>query len=307
MDTFNLKRFIDKPTELFNVPVNIIQFKEGWNSREDYGNIDWLANSIIENGLRVPLVLFVEYTNEPTERSIELKEGSPKAGFPNGFYNLFVSDGHRRFTAIQKAIQKGAEIHTVRCRFTGKHDKEADRLLDQILMNSGKSLTPLEQQKIFKRLSDYGWTQPEIAKRTGISQPQVANMLLLSTVDNEVKASIEREEISVNAVLSTLGEVREMAAKEGKTEAEVYQMLLEHWKENGNGKKFSGTKAKEVIQKIKREKLTRNHTDYFDSLTDKKLIEEIFVSNMGMASNDYKAIIEIPIDLYNALKKRWRV
>lgn len=303
---FNLKRFIDKPNEIFNVPVKYIQVKENWNTREDYGNIPWLSHSITENGQRDPVVLFAEYTDEPTEQSLKLDVGFPKAGYPEGYYNLYISDGHRRFAAINMAIANGAEIVSIKARSTSKQEKEADRLLDQILMNSGKNLTALEQQKIFRRLSDYGWSQAEICRKTGMSPAHVANMLTLSTVEVGVKEAIEREELNASLVIHTLSEVREIAVKEKKSETEVYQMLIDFYKEQKDNKPLSTAKAKKALSEYKRQKLSRTHEKYYDSLTPNQLMNELFISNLGLAETEEVAVLKLPRPLMDALRKHFK-
>ena len=70
-----------------------IKIEEGFNTRTDYGNIDELMNSIIENGVKIPL-----------------------RGFKDGDFYI-ITDGHRRLTATMKAIENELPIE----KFTRVH------------------------------------------------------------------------------------------------------------------------------------------------------------------------------------------
>ena len=304
IETFPLARFIERTKEIFTVPYELIQVKPDYNSRKDYGDIEWLSNSIVENGLKQPLLLFVEYTDSPNEKSIELESSKAKAGFPPGWYNLYLSDGHRRYSAIQKAIEKGVEFKGVLCRCTDRKVSEAERILDQLLLNSGKNLTPLEQQDLFSRLKKLGWTDVQISKQAGVSISQVINMLELSSAPSELKTAIEKEEVSATTVVGILSDLKQVAIQEGIKEEELFQEMLNSWKQEGKGKKLSGTKAKEMLEKRKISKLNRIHPDYYKSLTIFQLVQEMIYYSSGFAQHGDDVLIQIDSRLYQALKSK---
>ena len=65
-------------SEILWISPKELQVEEGFNVRYDYGNIEELSNSIVENGVKVPL------------RVYEKKDSGEKV----------IIDGHRRFNAI---------------------------------------------------------------------------------------------------------------------------------------------------------------------------------------------------------------
>lgn len=179
---------------------------DGWNSRDDYGDIDSLKQSIIENGLRKPL----------------------KGYFKDNQFIL--TDGHRRFKAIMAAIAEGHDIKTVRFTCESKYANDAEKILTQIIDNDGKPLTPLEQAKTFRKLFNFGWSEEEIAKRTAKSVQTVVNYLELLAAPTEVHQMIASGEVSStlastvirengDSAVEILTEAVETAKSEGKVKA----------------------------------------------------------------------------------------
>lgn len=171
-------------SDLYRLDPQIIQIKEGWNSREvndpqNASHVAELAASIKEVGVKKPLVCYME----------------------NDI--VYVTDGHCRLQAVMHLIEQGVEIKTVPVMVEDRFSNEADRIFSQIVHNAGKPLTSLEQAKVFKRLVDLGWPQKDIAAKAGISGGRVSQLLELNTLPVILQKYIIEGKASANMVLNT--------------------------------------------------------------------------------------------------------
>jgi ParB family transcriptional regulator, chromosome partitioning protein len=171
-------------SDLYRVDPAIIQVKADWNSRDasDPANaehIATLAASIKEIGVKKPLV-----------------------GFMEGDV-VYVTDGHCRLAAVQQLIKAGVEIKTVPFMVEDRFSNEADRIFSQIVHNSGKPLTGIEQANVFKRLIALGWAQKDIALKAGMSGGRVSQLLELLTLPVVLQKFITDGRASASMVLNT--------------------------------------------------------------------------------------------------------
>jgi ParB/RepB/Spo0J family partition protein len=171
-------------TDIYKVDPAVIQIKEGWNSRDasDPANATHVAelmNSIREIGVKKPLVCYMEDNV------------------------VYVTDGHCRLQAVKHLLEQGVEIKTVPVMVEDRHSNEADRIFSQIVHNSGKQLTSLEQAKVFKRLCDLGWAQKDIAVKAGISGGRVSQLLELLILPAILQKYIVEGKASATMVLNT--------------------------------------------------------------------------------------------------------
>lgn len=164
-----------KRSDILYIDPKSITIVEGFNTRLDYGNIDDLTNSIIENGVRVPMRGY--------------KEGE----------TYYLTDGHRRLKAVQAAIEKGVDI--ARVPFISEKKKTMEeRIFDILLFNDGKELTPLELGETYKRLNGYGYNFTEIAKKIGKTVKHVSDMITVASSSKEVKEMITENQVSATLV-----------------------------------------------------------------------------------------------------------
>lgn len=198
-------------SDIFRVNPFSIHIKDGWNCRdmdsvENQEHIDATARSIAEYGVREPLTVYSQ----------------------DGM--LWVSDGHVRLTATFRAIEVyGAEILTIPVKTEPKGSTEEDRLLSQVIRNSGKPFSALEQAKLAKRFSDMGWTIDQIAKKWTVSIAKINSLLDLNAAPVEIKQMINNGTVSTTLAQSViresgelgavkiLGDAVESAHKEGKS------------------------------------------------------------------------------------------
>jgi ParB family chromosome partitioning protein len=110
---------------------------------ETVAHVQWLKESIKENGVKVPLEVRLEGED------------------------IFVVAGHCRHAATMLAISEGTDIKTVMVIPEPKGTNEVERTLNLITSNSGKALTPLAVAEVVRRLVAFGWDNAAIAKRLG--------------------------------------------------------------------------------------------------------------------------------------------
>lgn len=167
---------------LFMIQSSEIVVKEGFNIRQDYGDIQALADSIEQFGVKKPLSGYKE----------------------NG--KRVLTDGHRRFKAVQLLQSQGKCLDLAIPFFPeekGYTDK--DRTLDLLLMNDGKHLTMMEEATLFKRLKDkFSMTNTEIAKAVSKSSMHVGNALMLLDAPAELQELILKQSVSASTVIEQL-------------------------------------------------------------------------------------------------------
>jgi len=174
-----------KRNNMFKVsPYNII-IEDGFNTRQDYGNIDELKNSIIENGQLEPVI------------------GHKK----NGTEQYVLTDGHRRYTAIMKAIEEGHDIPYI--SLTIGSSNQEDRIFAMVVTGTGKKpLTAVEEGEAYKKLVNLGYSVEKIAKRVGKSIPHVYNLINIGNMPEIVKQEIQEGTIAASTVVRLSKEVK---------------------------------------------------------------------------------------------------
>lgn len=162
---------------LMNFDPRKLKVKQGLNSRDanaqdNLEHIAWLAKSIAEEGVKTPLVVF--------------QDGN----------DVYVADGHCRLAAVLLAIRNGAEIETIPCIPEPRGTNGVDRVLSQVIYNSGKSLTPLELGANFKKAVALGGSVEAIAKRVNMSVSWVNQMIDLQAAPEEVHQMVREGKVS---------------------------------------------------------------------------------------------------------------
>jgi len=161
--------------DILYVDPRVLATEEGFNTRFDFGEIDELKNSIIENGVRIPL-----------------------RGYKEG--EIFIlTDGHRRLMATMKAIEEGVDIARVPFISEKKRSLE-ERLLDILLSNDGKRLTSLELGETYRRLVTHGYSYAEIARKIGKTANHVSDMVKVAESSKELKGMIKEGNVSASLV-----------------------------------------------------------------------------------------------------------
>ena len=201
----------------------LVGIKPGWNlrdhtSRENIEHVLSLAASIAEFGVKTALTVYQA----------------------DGKY--WVTDGHCRYLAVMHAINNlGAQIVTIPIAIEEKGSNEADRIAGQLLLNSGKSFSPLEKARVCRKLEGFGWGVKRIGAALGMSPNYVRELLRLHATasiaiekminDNTVTASfaakvIKGSGMDVEAAEAVLTEVASVARSQGKSRASGKHLRL---------------------------------------------------------------------------------
>lgn len=183
--TTGIAQFSQGKSEVYKVDPRILVIKEGWNTRDESpdleAHIDMLAQSIAEVGVKKPI-------------EVKLEDGK-----------LVVKDGHCRTRAAMRAIEHyKADIKTVSVISVDRYASDEDLILSQIISNSGKPLTAMEQARVFKKLLDLGWNQSDIAKKVGMSSGRISQILDLLTMPQTVQAQVISGAVSASLAQQTV-------------------------------------------------------------------------------------------------------
>jgi ParB/RepB/Spo0J family partition protein len=200
------------------VPPSAIIHDEKVNPRFDYGDIEELMTSILENGIRNPL------------------KGYEKDG------KIVLKDGHRRMRAVRLAIEKGKKIERVPVIVEKRPLNEEERTLEFLIYNEGKPLTMLEQSEVVKRLLNFGWKTTDVVKKTGKARGYIENLISLTASPVKVQHYIREEKISAHAVIQI------MVAVKGNSEAAIKEVEAAIGKAKESGKTKATTKHVETKQ-----------------------------------------------------------
>lgn len=204
-----------KRNNMFKLSSSEIQIKEGFNIRTDYGDIEALANSIEQDGIKVALIGHKE----------------------KGMY--IPTDGHRRFKAVMFLQEQGKclDIEIPFCVQPSKYTDE-QRTLDLLILNDGKKLTLFEEGLLFQRLKDkFGLNNTQIATKVGKSSMHVSNCLLLLDAPDELLKYIQEQEISATTVIDQLRKDKDGLVTLGKIQQAI---------DNNEGKTITKKHIKEV-------------------------------------------------------------
>lgn len=192
-------------SDILRVNPYILTIKDGWNSRnmnaqENIDHVEWLAKSIAVEGVREPLEVYSE----------------------NG--KFIVSDGHSRLLATFKAIEDyGAEIETIPIMSCPRGQNETDRLMSQIIKNSGKQLSALEKGLVFARLLAFGWDEEKIAQRAVVSISHVRQLIELQEAPEEIKQMIAEGKVSASTAWTTMKSAKDADEAINTLKAGEYQ------------------------------------------------------------------------------------
>lgn len=166
------------------VPPRSIVVDEKENFRIVYDEIEELSASIIVNGLRNPLKVY-------------MKDGKPH-----------LREGYRRMRAINLALKNGNEIALIPVILDEKPLNEDERTLEFLINNDGKPYTMVEQVLVVQRLLALQWKVTDIQKRTGKARGYIENLIMLATAPVSVQNYMLDDKISAHAVIQIMRAVK---------------------------------------------------------------------------------------------------
>jgi ParB/RepB/Spo0J family partition protein len=166
-------------SDIHKINPRLICTKVGWNGRdftdpENIEHVEKLAKSIARVGVKEPLTVYFEHDR------------------------AWLSDGECRLRAVLLAISNGADIKTIPVKADDRYGNDADRLFSQIVRNSGKPFSPMEQANVFRRLLEFGWEEAEIAEKSGISLSRVGQVLALLCLPEPIKKMVAAGKVSAS-------------------------------------------------------------------------------------------------------------
>ena len=153
--------------------VNVV---DKWNPRTEFDkdDLEGLMNSIIANGVMVPIRVKINKDNE-----------------------MILIDGERRLRATKMAIDKGYEVNSIPAILERKTMKETDMIIIALTTNTGMPLKPFEEADAISRLVNFGMSVKEVAFKLGKSVQHISNRLKLLDVTPEVKEAVKKKEITL--------------------------------------------------------------------------------------------------------------
>lgn len=162
---------------IVKIALNKIVVRDGFNVRQDFGDIQSLAYSILENG------------QVQAGRVDILQDGT-----------FLLVDGHRRYKACVLLAEMGNEPF-FRAVVNSSKTTEEQRILQMFTTQDNKPLQPGEVAELINRLINLGHTQATISKKIGKTPAYVSQMLSYANESLHIKEHVNAGEISVSAVL----------------------------------------------------------------------------------------------------------
>ena len=179
-----IKAVISGRTDLYMVPVTNIDVIPEFNARdfstpENVAHVEWLAESIASEGIKEPLLGYMDGTR------------------------FKVTNGECRMRAIAKLAEDGVVVENVPVRLEARYANDADRLYTQVTSNSGKNFTPMELSTLFLRMVFLGQSEEVIAKRTATDVRRVKQLLDYQSLPARVKDMVKDGTVSVSFAMET--------------------------------------------------------------------------------------------------------
>lgn len=119
---------------------------------------------------------------------------------------VWIVDGHRRHFQIGRAIAAGAPLQdkdglvwiSIK-QFIGN---DIDRVCRIATSNEDKKLTAIQLADVYKRLTGFGLSVDEIAKRMTRTRQHVEQIMVLANANHDVQSAVRRGEISPSLAIS---------------------------------------------------------------------------------------------------------
>ncbi len=179
-----------RKSETFMIPINQIESDESRNSRTIYGDIEGLAESILNSG---------------QQRPVRVKKVS-------GEERYILKDGFRRMRAIRLLVERGEDFPFVEVSMVPKGYNDDDALLEQIIGNGGLPLSQLEEGNVFKQLINRGYTETDISRKIGKPISHIRACLAVSCLPKEIQNQVSEGVLSGNTAVEIFKSVNEIEA-----------------------------------------------------------------------------------------------
>lgn len=194
-----IREHAKRSEEIFKISLDKIVIRESFNKRnaDNYGDIESLAASLLENGQVVP-------------GRVDVLE--------NGTFILV--DGHRRFAAFQ-LLQKQGHEPLFKAIINDRKTTELERILQMFVTQDNKPLESFEVAELIKQIKNMGYNQTEIANMLGKSQSYVSLMMDFSTEDNVVKDAVTQGKLTVSEAVKLKKQIPSQSQRSEKVKQAV--------------------------------------------------------------------------------------
>jgi ParB/RepB/Spo0J family partition protein len=171
--------------DLVKIALDKIVVRGNFNVRTDMGNLEELADSIIENGQTIP------------GRVDVLEDGT-----------FALVDGHRRYEAHKIIADRGYETFFIAI-VNGKKTTEEQRILQMFTTQDNKPLAVHEVAELISRLVNLGHDQTSVAKKIGKTPSYVSQMLDFANETPEIKNMVKEGVVNVSTVLQVKKDIKD--------------------------------------------------------------------------------------------------
>lgn len=170
--------------EVVKIELSKIVIREGFNVRQDYGDLNELAYSILENGQTVP------------GRVDVLNDGT-----------FMLTDGHRRYKALNLLVDMGHDEPMFKAIVNNTKTTEEQRILQMFTTQDNKPLAPHEIAELIQRLINLGYNQTSVAKKIGKTPSYISQMLSYATESPVIKEHVNNGHLNVSTALKLQKEI----------------------------------------------------------------------------------------------------
>ncbi len=239
--------------EVFMIEFEKIGIKPNFNERIDYGDIEELAQSIQENGVRIPLRGHYDKLEE----------------------KWLITSGHRRIKAIQLLHER--EIYILVPIISDARETDEQRVLGMITDNSGKKFNPVEEAAVIYRLAnDHNFTEEQIRDKTGFTKVYICNLKLLHNAPKKLKDLIINNVVSATLAMKVLREekdyeraqeiIEKTIVSKGTDDEGKKKKITEKDLNKEKGKQNSYSNLRKVFKKFDKHQLTprQDKVELFD-------------------------------------------
>lgn len=177
-----------------NIELSKIDVMPNFNARQDFGDLEELANQIKENGL-LEAISVIPYMKDGEER-------------------YMLVNGERRYRAMKLLDERGEGLESVPARMLEVDDSDSEGLTDeekaerakaiqadmfvqQYVRNASKPFTDYETALLFHRLHKSGMNKSEIAKALGKNPGAVTYYLRIFEWDPRITEMIANGKIGI--------------------------------------------------------------------------------------------------------------
>lgn len=193
----------EAPADPARVPIEQLEGNPD-NSRDDLGDLEELANSLREHGLRQPVAVM------PRRAFLEVY---PQHEAAVGQAAFIVVNGNRRLAAARLAGLQTLAVH-----LPGGEDGDVSSVRVAALVENihRKNLEPLEEARAVAELVQLHGSQAEVARRLGKTSAWVSQRLALLKLTPELQEELRDGELKVKEArqLGTLPADEQMAARQ---------------------------------------------------------------------------------------------